>query len=293
MKFLKYILICFLGISLAANAQNKKASNTLLWEISGKGLEKPSYVFGTYHFAGKSFIDTMKVLNQKLNSADAIVGELLMDSTMATKLVPHMLMKNNFIDKLLTPAEYKLVADYLKKVSGGYDLKMFNSMKPAAIQVMLMSFTAPVTFSKDNPAIDQYFQDDAKRRGKKVIGLETVEEQASILLGGSLERQKELLLKSVTNEAKTKAEGQKIYDNYIAQDLDQFEKLFSKHEDYTQEEMDKLLKNRNQNWLNQLPKLMQGQGLFIVVGAGHLVGKDGLLKGFKDLGYTVTPIATN
>lgn len=293
MKILKYILICFLGISLSANAQNKKAENTLLWEISGKGLQKPSYLFGTYHFAGKSFIDTMQVLQQKLNNADAIVGELLMDSTMATKLVPHMLMKNNFIDKLLSPAEYKLVADYLKKVSGGYDLKMFNSMKPAAIQVMLMSFTAPVTFNKNNPAIDQYFQDDAKRRGKKVLGLETVEEQAKILLGSPLERQKELLLKSVANEAKTKAEGQKIYDYYIAQNLEQFEKLFSKHEDYTQEEMDKLLKNRNQNWLGQLPKLMQDQALFIVVGAGHLVGKDGLIKGLKALGYTVTPLATN
>lgn len=293
MKILKYILICFLGISLSANAQNKKAENTLLWEISGKGLQKPSYLFGTYHFAGKSFIDTMQVLQQKLNNADAIVGELLMDSTMATKLVPHMLMKNNFIDKLLSPAEYKLVADYLKKVSGGYDLKMFNSMKPAAIQVMLMSFTAPVTFNKNNPVIDQYFQDDAKRRGKKVLGLETVEEQAKILLGSPLERQKELLLKSVANEAKTKAEGQKIYDYYIAQNLEQFEKLFSKHEDYTQEEMDKLLKNRNQNWLDQLPKLMQDQALFIVVGAGHLVGKDGLIKGLKALGYTVTPLATN
>lgn len=292
MKILKYLLLCFLGISLSANAQNKKATNTLLWEISGKGLQKPSYLFGTYHFAGKSFIDTMKVLSQKLNNADAVVGELIMDSNMAMKLAPYMLMKNNFLDKLLSPDEYKMVADYLKKVSG-YDLKMFNSMKPAAIQVMLLAFTSPVTFNKDNPAIDQYFQDDAKARGKKVFGLETVEDQADVLLGGTLERQKELLLKSIAKEEKTKAETQQIYDYYIAQDLEKFEKLFSQNEDYTQAEMDKLLKNRNQKWLTQLPALMQNQSLFIAVGAGHLIGKDGLIQGLKALGYTVTPLATN
>lgn len=292
MKLARYIILFILGIGLNAEAQIKKTNNTLLWEISGKGLQKPSYLFGTYHFAGKSFIDTMKVLNEKRNNAGAIVGELLMDNTMALKLAPYMLMKNNFIDKLLSPDEYKLVADYLKKVSG-YDLKMLNSLKPAAIQVMLLSFTAPVTFSKDNPAIDQYFQDEAKSKGKKLVGLETVEDQAEALFGSSLERQKELLLKGILKEEKTRAETQKMYDYYIAQDLEKLEKLFNSNEDYTQEEMDRLLKNRNEKWLAQLPALMQEQGLFIAVGAGHLIGKDGLIKGLQALGYTVTPVATN
>lgn len=292
MKLAKFIVLFFLSISLNASAQTKNSNNTLLWEISGKGLQKPSYLFGTYHFAGKSFIDTMKVLNEKRNNADAVVGELVMDNTMAMKLAPHMLMKNNFIDKLLSPEEYKLVADYLKKVSG-YDLKMFNSMKPVAIQVMLLSFTAPVTFNKDNPAIDQYFQDDAKSKGKKVLGLETVEDQAAVLFGNTLERQKELLLKSIIKEEKTKAEAQKMYDDYIAQNIGKLEKLFNSNEDYTQAEMDKLLKNRNEKWLAQLPALMQEQGLFIAVGAGHLIGKDGLIKGLQALGYTVKPLATN
>lgn len=292
MKLAKFIVLFFLSIGLNASAQTKNPNNTLLWEVSGKGLQKPSYLFGTYHFAGKSFIDTMKVLNEKRNNADAVVGELVMDNTMAMKLAPHMLMKNNFIDKLLSPEEYKLVADYLKKVSG-YDLKMFNSMKPVAIQVMLLSFTAPVTFNKDNPAIDQYFQDDAKSKGKKVLGLETVEDQAAVLFGNTLERQKELLLKSIIKEEKTKAEAQKMYDDYIAQNIGKLEKLFNSNEDYTQAEMDKLLKNRNEKWLAQLPALMQEQGLFIAVGAGHLIGKDGLIKGLQALGYTVKPLATN
>ena len=286
---IKYLLIGFLSLSLNSKAQQKKIENSLLWEISGNGLKKSSYLFGTYHFAGKDFIDTMKVLQTKLGMADAIVGELIIDETMVAKLTPHMLMKNNFLDKVLTPDQYQLVAAYLKKISG-YDLKLFNSMKPVVVQITMMQFTAPKTISETNPALDQYIQDYGKANNKKLIGLETVEDQATILFGNNLERQKVLLLKSIANEEKIKKEGQKLYDYYITQNLQELEKLFVKSDDYTQEELDLLLKNRNVKWMAQLPTLMQNQSLFIAVGAGHLVGEDGLIKALKVKGYEVKPL---
>ncbi|MES2650834.1 MAG: TraB/GumN family protein [Bacteroidota bacterium] len=292
MRIAVYLLIGFLSISLSGKAQLKKEENSLLWEISGNGLKKNSYLFGTYHFAGKDFIDTMKVLQTKLSMVDVIAGELIIDSSMAMKLMPYMVMKDNFLDKLLTTDQYQLVANYLKKISG-YDLKLFNSMKPVAIQMTMMQFTAPKTISPTNPQLDQFFQDYGKTNGKKVIGLEALEEQAAILFGNSLERQKELLLKSVINEEKNKKDGQKLYANYITQNLEELEKLFTTSEDYTQEELDQLLKNRNVKWMAQLPAFMQNQSLFIAVGAGHLIGKDGLIKALKMLGYTVKPLATN
>lgn len=292
MRNIIYLLIGFLSIGLPSKAQQKKAENSLLWEISGNGLQKPSYLFGTYHFAGKDFIDTMKVLQTKLSITDAIVGELIIDTTLAAKLAPYMVMKNNFLNKLLNAEQYQLVANYLKKISG-YDLQLFNSMKPVVIQMTIMQFMAPKTISATNPALDQYIQDYGKANNKKLIGLETVEDQAVILFGNSLERQKELLLKSVADEEKTKAEGQKLYDNYVAQNLEELEKLFVKSDDYTQDEIDQLLKNRNIKWMSQLPSLMQNQSLFIAVGAGHLIGKDGLIKALKTQGYTLKPLATN
>ncbi len=292
MRIIAYLLIGFLSFSLSGKAQQKKAENSLLWEISGNGLKKNSYLFGTYHFAGKDFIDTMKVLQTKLSAADVIVGELIIDSNTAMKLTPYMVMKNNFLDKILSPDEYQSVANYLKKISG-YDLKLFNSMKPVAVQMTMMQFTAPKTISASNPALDQHFQEYGKTNHKKVIGLETVEDQATVLFGSSLERQKELLLKSVIDEEKSKKEGQKLYDNYVAQNLEELEKLFVNSEDYTQEELDQLLKNRNVKWMAQLPILMQNQSLFIAVGAGHLVGKDGLIKALKAQGYTLKPLVTN
>ena len=294
MKYIKFLIVGFLSLSLNLNlkAQLKKAENTLLWEISGKRLEKPSYLFGTYHFADKGFIDTMNVVNEKLSLADAIVGELIIDKDVAAKLMPYMMLKDNSLDKFLTPKEYKLVDDYLKKL-GKYELKMFNSFNPMAVQTLIIQLTAPKTFTETNPAIDQYFQDYGRANNKKVIGLETAEEQAQILFASSLERQKEVLIKYVKNEKKNQAESQKLYNDYITQNLTATEKTFSKLEDFTPEEVDRLLKNRNIKWIEKLPALMQKQSLFIAVGAGHLVGKDGLIKGLQAQGYVVKPLVTN
>ncbi len=292
MRIINYILICLLSLSLSAGAQSKKSGNTLLWEISGKGLKKPSYVFGTYHFADKGFIDTMKVLNEKLSGADAVVGELIMDKQVAMKLLPFMTMKDNTIAKLLTPEEYTLVADYFKKFPG-YDLKMFNTMKPVVIQTIILQLTAPKTFTATNPAIDEYIQSYGKSNNKKVFGLETAEDQAKVLFGTSIDRQKEMLLKYIRESEKNEKEGKDLYQYYITQDLEKLEKLFSDTSYYTAKEMDAMLKDRNSKWLAQLPDMMKDQSLFIAVGAGHLLGKDGLIKGLQAKGYKVKPVATN
>lgn len=285
------LLIAFIvGLNLHTHAQSKK-EQTLLWEVSGKDLTKPSYLFGTYHFAGKDFVDTMKVLNAKLSTADAVVGEIVIDKNVFMKLVPFMTMKGNTLDKLLSPEEYQLVDNYLKQFPN-VSLKAFNTMKPVVVQTMILQFTAPKTFTAANPAIDEYFQTYAKANQKKTLGLETAEDQASVLFGSSLERQKELLVKYVKESEKNAQEGKKLYQSYITQDLAALEKLFNDTSSYTAEEMDQLLKNRNDKWLAQLPGLMKDQSLFIAVGAGHLVGKDGLIKGLRAKGYTVKPIAT-
>lgn len=51
-----------------------------------------------------------------------------------------------------------------------------------------------------------------------------------------------------------------------------------------------LLDNRNNYWMQQLPKLMKEESLLVAVGALHLAGKSGLVNQFKDKGYTVIPV---
>jgi uncharacterized protein YbaP (TraB family) len=141
--------------------------------------------------------------------------------------------------------------------------------------------------------IDESFQIFAKENNKKVIGLETVAFQGELLFGNDLEKQKKALLKAIEENDKNKVKVKELYQYYITQNMEKMSGFFKEEDEDSKEFMNDMLKNRNKNWLNQLPDLMRNNSLFIAVGAGHLVGNDGLIKGLLNLGYTVKPVATN
>jgi uncharacterized protein YbaP (TraB family) len=295
LKFLSIkLLLLFTVISSAVFGQKKIATNTLLWEVAGKGLTKPSYVFGTYHFAGKDFIDTMKVLNEKLKSADAVVGELIMDKDELMKaVIPYMMLKDTTLEKLFTDREIEKISGVLL-AKMKVDIKAFNSFKPIALQVILSASYSPIKFSVDKIGIDEVFQKYAKAHQKHVYALETVEEQGRVLFGATIERQKQMLLKLVNDTVKVKQQSIALYQAYMHQDVDQLTSFFNEQQsDFNQSEMEALLKIRNEKWLAKLPEMMRKESLFIAVGAGHLFGNDGLIKGLQAKGYKVKPIATN
>ena len=62
-------------------AQQTKTENSLLWKVTGNGLKKPSYLFGTYHFLSSGFIDPMQAVKSAYKSTEAVVGELIIDTT--------------------------------------------------------------------------------------------------------------------------------------------------------------------------------------------------------------------
>ena len=293
MKNFKLLFIALLGFGLSLNAQTKKATNTLLWEISGNGLKKPSYLFGTYHLISTKFADTMKVLQEKLESADAVVGEIVMDSSTQSKMAPFLIMKDNTLDHLLTKAEFKEVEDYFKTKQPGFELKQMNKFKPAMISIMMVLFENPDMLNGISEGIDDSFQKYARKNGKSLYGLETAEYQGALLFDSDLQKQKKALLKSIREADKSKQKMYELKADYIAQDIDKLTDFFKIEDEETKEFMTELLKNRNKRWLDQLPVLMQNQSLFIAVGAGHLVGAEGLIKKLQLQGYILQPVATN
>jgi len=291
MKNIKLLLVALLCFGLSLNAQPKKATNTLLWEVSGNGLKKPSYLFGTHHFTNKEFADTMQVLQEKLKSVNGVVSEIVMDGTLQGRMASFLVMKNNTLDSVFTPAEYKEVDDYIKARNPAVNLKQLNRFKPAMVGVLIMLLDNPEMRSLTN-GIDESFQKYAKANAKSIHGLETAEYQGALLFDDDLQKQKKALLKSVRESDKNKIKLQELTGYYLAQDIDQLTQFFKAQDEETKEFMTEMLKNRNQRWLDQLPALMEKESLFIAVGAGHLVGDEGLIKGLQAKGYTLKPIAT-
>jgi uncharacterized protein YbaP (TraB family) len=273
---------------LLAQGLNAQNTNSLLWEISGNGLKSPSCLFGTYHLITSSFIDSFPIILNKLDSSKLVAGEIIMDADARGKVAKAAIMKDSSLPQLMSKTDYELTAAYLKEISG-MNLALFDKMKPVVISTFIYAALLP----KINPGevMDIYFQDLARKKSKKLIGLESIDDQIRVLFEGvSLKRQADMLVKLVKEKDKGKEETYKLNDCYRRQDLNCLASGMNSDTGFDASEMEQLLYQRNRNWMKILPALLSEQSCFIAVGAGHLPGEKGLLELLRKEGYTLTPL---
>ena len=286
-----FFLILFF-ITNTGKAQEATVENSVFWEVSGKDLTSPSYLFGTFHLMGAHYIDSLTRVKAKFKSSKTVVGEILMDSSLTMKMMVAARLNGTTLDKLLTAEDYKETATWLKELSG-YDLAMFNSMNPITIQIFLMSMLQQKYFpmnANDTP-MDIYFQSLGKTQGKGIVGLESFDAQINALFNQfSLERQAQMLIEFVHERDRAKTELVQMNQSYKNGDLAKLELLLA-DQTYTKSEEEVMLDNRNKDWMTQLPVLMKGGQTFVAVGALHLAGEHGLVTLFRQAGYKVTPLA--
>ncbi len=79
-----------------------------------------------------------------------------------------------------------------------------------------------------------------------------------------------------------------MLDAYKEQRLDKIENIINNFAFGTTQNQDVLLGNRNKNWVVQLKEIMKNGSVFTAVGAGHLIGKNGLIALLRAAGFTVS-----
>lgn len=283
-----FIFTALIIFTFQSNAQ-------LLWKISGNGLEKPSYLFGTHHIAPIHICDSIAGFNEAFNSCTQLYGELELEDIQAIskEIAKYTLLpQDSLLDKLYTPEEYKLIDEVVKK-NMGVSADQLKMLKPVTISTQLSVIISMQAFNDFNPTLplDAFLQKKAKEQGMSVKGFETSLFQAQILFGEPLPQQASSLLKTIKHFDKMKPFIVEMCDVYMKQDLDSIFKLMQDPElSFTPEEMDRLVNNRNHNWSQQLKDIIPQQPTFIVVGGGHLPGSNGLIELLRKQGFTVTPV---
>lgn len=292
MKKIFMLVVAIAGISMGAHAQ-------LLWKISGKNLEKPSYVFGTHHVAPLSIVDSIPEMGNVISKAEQVYGEidmLAMRSSMQQMAVAMMLPSDTSLLDLLGEKVYVEVDSVMTRYRlGSLDNPAMQRMKPAALSSLLaVAMSRAVLPEFGSTQLDAYFQLQAREAGKPVGGLETAQQQIKILYGAPLRRQAEQLACVVENADWNVALMKSLGDAYMRQDLDALEELMSQKLggacDSTPEEDEMLVGGRNDAWMEQMPKIMEAHSTLFVVGVGHLVGERGLLRQLQKCGYQVEGI---
>lgn len=272
-------------------AQPTQHETSLLWKVVGKDLSKPSYLFGTYHFLSHSFVDTMPAVKEAYKAAEVVVGELVMDSSLQAPMMEAALLKGTTLKKVLPDTVYAKAAGWFTR-EAGMDLEKLNALNPLSVMTFAMAI-AQQKYFPNKPGevqLDTYFQIMAKKDGKKIMGLETIQTQINALFGQmNLQRQASLLYDALREEDRLKNQIDVMNKAYTSQNLSALQDLMYGGA-YEPGELKILLDDRNNNWMEQLPKLMKQEAAFVAVGALHLTGQTGLVEQLRKMGYTVTPL---
>lgn len=288
-KFLGLLLL--ISFALSAHAQ-------LLWKVSGNGLKKPSYIFGTYHLSPLSIKDSIAAMPQAINETSQVYGEVVMSDMMTPAFMQNMqqqmmMPKDTTLQSLFTPEQYELIGKVIKE-NMMVDIAMLAQLKPAAIiqQLTVLLYMKHTPGYNPQEQLDAYFQQQAQQSGKKVGGLETAQSQINILFNSqSLQRQATLLHCTASDLDKAVEQAQRLIKSYQAQDIDEMLRLMEERDgnscDPLPGEMEALLDYRNIAWAGQIPTIMTEAPTLFVVGAGHLPGTNGVLNLLKQQGYTV------
>ena len=282
--------ILFMGCKAQQNQSfvKQKNDNTLLWEVSGNGLKKPSFLFGTFHLLCKDDIHFSDQLKKAMKASDEIYMELDMDdpSIMLSGMLYMNMKDGKKLEDLYTPEEYKRLQNYFADT-----LKMPIMLLQSAKPYFLVALLYPRMMNCPSPSgVEEELVKIAKADKKEIKGLETMQFQASVFDSIPYEWQAKELLKSIDSFSVTKEEFITMLGFYKNQQMDSLKNMIGKSEFGSDKYDDLLLKNRNKNWVGQLKEIMKKESVFVAVGTGHLVGDFGLINLLRKEGYKVEPL---
>lgn len=255
------------------------SKTSLLWELRLPHHSASSYLFGTMHVRDERVFASIDKLTTYLYQCDAFAAEFDFEEAdfMALNQAA-ALPEGGDLKTALSPSVYqkleKVVHRELKQ-----PLFIFEGRSP----MLLLNALAEAQLGNDHQvALDRMLYDLAQQADKKILGLETFEEQLHVFQHFNLAEQYRALKQVATNFAHYRNTFKKTTAAYFEGDLKKLYQL-SKRSIGSMRRI--LLYERNQIMAERFEEYTQEQTLFAAVGAGHLAGEKGLLRLLKHKGY--------
>lgn len=282
---LSFLLIFQFGFS------QKISEKSLLWEISGKNLEKPSYLYGTIHIVCKGEELMTNELQKAFDKTETLALEVDMsDPSLQTRMLQISFAKDGkkMSDRLSPEVVEKLDSLFQSKLGAGF--AVFEMLSPQFIlaQLSLLGLDCPMDLG-----YDMVFMNLAKTEGKDLVGLESIDTQIDALFCQSNEDAVAAISYLAENQNELKSETLKMMNLYKQKDVQGlYEMTKESFQDpkYPQSDIKVFLDNRNISWIPVIEKLIAEKPAFIAVGAAHLAGENGVINLLKKQGYTLKPI---
>jgi len=265
----------------------------LLWEITGKGLQQSSFLFGTIHMIASEDYFLPEGTLSAIDVTDKMVFEIDMaDLSDPTKLMPIMqkayMKGDTSLKDLMTTEDYKIVSDHFSEM--GLPMFFMERIKPMFLTVFASGDMDP-NGMKDGSikSYEMEFASIAENSNKSTGGLESIDFQIGLFDAIPYSDQANMLLETIKSGGEGDDTMEKLVAMYKQQDIEALYGMMQ-DDDSTAEYEDILLVKRNKNWIPQMATMMTEQRTFFAVGAGHLGGPYGVIKLLEKEGYMVKPV---
>jgi uncharacterized protein len=290
------------GLALCGEAEHP--AKPLLWKVEGKGLAKPSYLFGTIHTGSAAVVKLHPAAQQAFDGADVGYTEVSLDAETRLAATPLLLRKDG---KTLSESLGKELAarfrEELKHVNPALDAEPFENMATWVTAIMLPSL--PDLLS-GKPSLDEVLWNNAVKAGKRTGALETTAGNAAIFENMGEEAQRAMLEGTMAYVKKCR-DGEedfieKITKVYLVGDVEgiagEMEALFDELERGENAALGKLvrkglLEERDTKMTTVVVASLEKEpnlSHFFAAGAAHFASDTGIGARLAKAGYTVTRI---
>lgn len=285
-------LLCWFALMLVPCmllfAQQKKYPS-LFWEITGNGLQKPSYLFGTMHVSNKMVFHLSDSFYNALKQVDVV----------ALEQNPYFwqrdMMRMNEAQDAVRSYMTNGANDYLNQNSFQFttyedNLRAALTDQPMQINGLLYRTSRVQEDYEENTYLDLYIYQTGRKLGKLAAGVEDYYQSQRMVFQAYQAAATEQSRKRPDLSDESMYDIQrKIQDAYRRGDLDMLDSL--EQYEYTSPAFTEIfLYKRNEVQANSIDTILHHHSLFVGVGAAHLPGKRGVIELLRKKGYHLRPI---
>ncbi|MBK6836322.1 MAG: TraB/GumN family protein [Bacteroidetes bacterium] len=283
-------LVC---TSFILSAQKKY--NSLFWEISGNGLSKPSYLYGTMHVSNKVAFHLSDSFFIAIKNVDVVALESNPENWMK-ELYDEPQNEMSISKNLPQNASSFYKNGFYLNIPENKDLKGVLKYYPQIVNNLLYRKREGQDNFEENTYLDLFIMQSGRKYGKEIASLENYKhsqmlvDKASESIDENEEDQISWSKKSKILKGMTYSDI--VEDAYRKGDLDFMDsiaKVFYPSKNYNKY----MLEIRNEIMVKGMDSIMKQKRLFTGVGAAHLPGDKGVINMLIKLGYKVRPIFLN
>jgi len=261
-----------------------------MWEV--KNNDTTVYLVGSVHVADENFYPIHAKYEKAFLEADYIGFEINLTEIPSAKEQKNIIEMSTYTDgstikEHVSKETYSRIVDFL--MNNDIELESISMLKPFKLAAFIQGMA--IENAEYIEGIDVYFLQKTLERGIPVIGVETLEAHSEVFAKISTETQERILNYTLDQ----------YYSNTINDSTDELIDLWKKGDDESllkifndmsseQEYQKVMLTDRNILMANKVEELLNSnkeEVYFIMIGALHYPGKQGIIKLLQEKGYSV------